>query len=177
MHSLIPAMGEGFRQLLLTMTGFENAHQSTAAFPFPDKLIPGPRPHPDLEHQLESFFPHLVLALLLKVPTGTSHGGMEGSWRPWFRVSLFQRAGMGLGGLLYWDGAAGPVAHSTYPARARVAEGTVNTVPRWSLDRGKHSIPLLERQKELSYQRVAKAQNGNIGSLGEDTGELRENRG
>lgn len=53
----------------------------------------------------------------------------------------------------------------------------MKTVPHGSLDRGKHSIPLLERQKELSYQRVAKAQNGNIGSLGEDTGELRENRG
>ena len=107
--------GGRVQQLLLPMTGLENAHQSTAAFPFPDKLIPGPRPHPDLDHQLESFFPHLVLALLLKVPAGTSHGGMEGSWRPWFRVSLFQRAGMGLGGLLYWDGAAGPIAHSTYP--------------------------------------------------------------
>lgn len=178
MHSLTPALGEGFTQLLLlTVTGLENSHQSTAASPFPNKLIPGQSPHPDLDHQLESFLPHLVLALLLKVPAGTGHGGTEASWRPWFSLSLFQRASMGLGGLLYWDGAAGPVAHSTHPARARVAEGTVNTVPRWSLDRGKHRILLLERQKELSYRRLAKAQNGNIGSLGKDTGELRENRG
>lgn len=49
---MMPAVGEGFnkRQLLLTMTGFENLHQSTAASLFPHKLIPGPNPHPDLEH-------------------------------------------------------------------------------------------------------------------------------
>lgn len=58
---------------------------------------------------------------------------------------------MGLESVLYWDGAAGSVAHSTYAARARVAEGTVNTVPDWNLGRGEQSILLLGRQKELSY--------------------------
>lgn len=67
------------------------------------------------------------------------------SWRPRLREFFFQRAGMGLGGMLYRDGAAGPVAHSTHPARARVAEGTVNTVPDLSLDRGQQRIPLLGR--------------------------------
>lgn len=57
---------------------------------------------------------------------------------------------MGPGSMLYGDGAAGPVAHGTHPARARVAEGTVNTVPDWSLGRREQSIPLLGRQKELS---------------------------
>lgn len=96
---------------------------------------------------METFLPHLVLALLLRVPAGTGQGGTEASWRPWLRESLFQRAGMGPGGMLHWVGAAGPVAHSTHPARARVAEGTVNTVPDWSLGRGEQSIPLLGRQK------------------------------
>lgn len=120
-------MREGFRQLLLTMTGFENAHRSSCSLSLPDKLIPGPCPHPDLDHQLESFFPHLVLALLLKVTAGTGHGGTEG------RKALVQgvalpRAGMGLGGSAVLGWGCWSVAHSTYPARARVAEGTVNTI-------------------------------------------------
>lgn len=73
---------------------------------------------------------------------------------------------MGLGSVLYWDGAAGSVAHSTYTARARVAEGTVKTVPDWNLGRGEQSILLLGRQKELTYRKLANNQDGNLGSWG-----------
>lgn len=56
-----------------------------------------------------------------------------------------QRSGMRSGGVLYWDVVTGPVANSTHPARARVAEGTVTTVPNLSLGRGEQSISLLGR--------------------------------
>lgn len=145
-------MREGFRQLLLTMTGFENAHRSNCSLSFPDKLIPGPCPHRIL---ITSWSPSsLILSwrCFSRSPQGFGHGGTEGSWRPCGSgVSLFKELAWGWGVCCTGMGLLVRL-HIAYPARARVAEGTVNTVPRWSLDRESTVSPCWKGRKNLSIK-------------------------